>query len=102
MEKLLVLKDIYKQTAITLNFRNSNQVTKWWIDQPCPEIFITVHEGERKKNGHRFGLTYSKFDETGRLYSKYFICFSKKEAIFLAEKIKEINPNYTTQIKKIY
>lgn len=99
---LLLLKNINGQTAIALNFKNSNQVIRFWVDLPCPEDFITVYEGERKKSGHRYGLTYSKFDESGKLYTKYIICFSKKESVFLAKKIKEINPNYTTQIEKIY
>lgn len=102
MGTLLLLKNIFNQTAIVLNFRNSNQVIEWWIDIPCPEEFITVYEGERKKSGHRYELKYSKFDESGKLYTKYTICISKKEALLLAEKIKKINPNYITQIKKIY
>jgi hypothetical protein len=102
MGTLLLLKNIFKQTAIALNFRNSDQVIKWWIDIPCPEEFITVYEGKRKKSGHRYELKYSKFDESGKLYTKYIICISKKEALLLAEKIKKINPNYITQIKKIY
>lgn len=102
MEKLLLLKHTEGQTAIALYFKNEDQVRNWWTDLPCPEKFILIYEGERKKSGHRFKLTYSKFDERGQLYSKYIICFSKKEAIFLEKKIKEINPNYITNIKKIY
>lgn len=102
MRKLLLLKHTGGNTAIVLYFRNEDQVRNWWINLPCPEEFILIYEGERKKSGHRFGLTYSKFDEAGKLYSKYIICFSKKEAIFLTKKIKEINPDYITTIKKIY
>lgn len=99
---LLLLKNINGQTAIALNFKNSNQVIKWWVSVPCPEDFITFYEGKREKSGHRYELAYSKFDESGKLYTKYIICFSKKEAILLEKKIKEINPNYITDIKKIY
>lgn len=102
MGMLLLLKNTYNQTAIALNFKHSYQVIRFWEDLPCPEDFIVVYEGEREKSGHRYELAYGKFDESGDLYTKYIICFSKKEAILLEEKIKEINPNYMTYIKKIY
>ena len=102
MKKLLLLKHIGGQTAIALYFKNEDQVCNWWTNLPCPEEFILIYEGDRKRSGHRFGLTYSKFDESGKLCSKYIICFSKKEAVLLEKKIKEINPNYMTNIKKIY
>lgn len=102
MRKLLLLKHIEGRVAIVLYFKNEDQVRDWWINLPCPEEFILIYEGERKKSGHRFELTYSKFDEGGKLYTKYVICFSKKESIFLAKKIKEINPDYITKIKNIY
>lgn len=102
MRKLLLLKHSGGRTAIVLYFKNENQVRDWWTNLPCPEEFILVCEMEREKSGHRFDLTYSKLDEAGKLYTKHVICFSKRESIILEEKIKEINPNYKTNIKKIY
>lgn len=102
MRKLLLLKHIEGRVAIVLYFKNEEQVYNWWINLPCPEEFILIYEGERARSGHRYELTYSKLDESEKLYTKHVICFSKKEAIFLAKKIKEINPEYTTNIKNIY
>ena len=102
MGTLLLLKNIFKQTAIALNFKNSNQITKWWINQPCPEEFITIYEKKREKSGHRYELAYGKFDEQGKIYSKYITCYSKKEVLTLKRKINAINSNYIITIKKLY
>lgn len=83
-------------------FKNELQAIEWWVNYPCSEEWEIIHEGEREKCGHRYELTYSKFDEQGELYSKYVICFSKKEAVLLVKKIKEANSNYLTNIKKLY
>ena len=83
-------------------FKNEDKAIEWWINYPCSEEWVIVHRGVRRKSGHRYELMYSKFDERGELYSKYIICFSKKEAVILARKIKEANSNYITNIKKLY
>lgn len=83
-------------------FKNEEQAYNWWVSLPCSEEWEILYEGEREKSGHRYELKYSKFDETGKLYSKYIICFSKKEAVLLTRKIKEANSNYITNIKKMY
>lgn len=83
-------------------FKNESQAIDWWSNYPCSEEWVIIHRGEREKAGHRYELMYSKFDEQGELYSKYIICFSKKEAVLLARKIKEANSNYITNIKRLY
>lgn len=86
-------------------FKEEFQAIHWWINSPSSdewEIIISLHESERKECGHRYELMYSKFNEQGKMYSKYIICFSKKEAVLLARKIKEANSNYTTIIKRLY
>lgn len=83
-------------------FKNEDKAIEWWINLPCSEEWEIIHEDVRKTSGHRHELMYSKFDDHGKLYSKYIICFSKKEAIILAKKIKEANPNYITNIKRLY
>lgn len=83
-------------------FKNKSQVINWWSNYPCSEEWEIIHEGERRKSGHRYELMYSKFDERGELYTKYIICFCKKEAVLLTRKIKEANLNYIINIKKLY
>lgn len=83
-------------------FKNEDKAIEWWSNYPCSEEWEIIHRRERRKTGHRYELMYSKFDEQGELYSKYIICFSKKEAVLLARKIKEANSNYIINIKKLY
>lgn len=102
MKKLLLLKHTEKKIIMAMCFKNEEQAHNWWINFPASEEWEIIHEGERKKSGHRYGLTYSKFDEQGVLYSKYIICFSKEEAVILEQKIKKENPNYIINIKRLY
>lgn len=102
MKKLLLLKHIEKGIIITMYFKNEEQAYNWWVNFPASEEWEIIHEGERIKSGHRYELIYSKFDEQGELYAKYIICFSKKEAVILAKKIKKENSNYIINIKKLY
>lgn len=102
MKKLLLLKHIEKKIIIAMYFKNEEQAYNWWINFTASDEWEIIHEGERTKSGHRYELIYSKFDEQGELYSKYIICFSKKEAVLLGQKIKKENPNYITNIKKLY
>lgn len=100
MKNLLLLKHIDGRAVIV--FKNEYQVSDWWMNLPYPEEFTLIYEGKRKKSGHRYELTYSIFDTAGMLYAKHVFCFSKKESVFLEKRIKEINPNYITEIRKLY
>ena len=102
MRKLLLLKHIETKVIIAVYFKNEEQAYNWWTNFIASEEWEIIHEGERAKSGHRWELNYSKFDEQGELYTKYIICFSKKEAIILSEKIKKENPSYITEYKKLY
>ena len=102
MEMLLLLKHFEKKIVLVMYFKNEEQAFKWWECFPCSEEWKIVYRGERKKSKHRYELVYSKFDERGQLYTKYIICYSKKESVLLAKKIKEVNSNYITNITKLY
>lgn len=102
MKTLLLLKHAEKKIIMAMYFKNEKQAYNWWIDFPASEEWEIIHEGERIRKGHRWELAYTKLDEQGRLYTKYIICFSKKEAIILEQKIKKENLNYFTDYKKLY
>ena len=102
MKKLLLLKHIEKEIIMAMYFKDEEQAYNWWVNFPASEEWEIIHEGERKKSGHRYELIYSKFDEQGELYSKYIICFCKKEAVILEQKIRKEIPSYITNIKKLY
>lgn len=100
--EILLLKHIEKRIVLPMYFKNEDEARNWPADILCPEKWIIIYWGERKECGHRYELMYSKFDEQGKLYSKYIFCFSKKEAVLLARKMKEANSNYTINIKRLY
>lgn len=102
MRVLFLLKRIEGKAIIPMYFKNTDKAINWWSNFPCSEDWEIIHEGERKKSGHRYELMYGRFSEEGKLLSKYVICFSKKEAVILTRKIKEANSNYITNIKKLY
>lgn len=102
MKILLLLKHIEKKIIMSMYFKDKYEAINWWIDLPCSEEWEIIHSGKRKESGHRYELMYSKFDEQGKLYSKYVLCFSKKEAVLLAQKMKKANPNYTIKTKRLY
>ena len=102
MKKILLLKHIEKKIIMAMCFKNEEQADNWWANFPASEEWEIIHEGEREKSGHRYKLIYSKFDEQGILYSKQIICFSKKEVVILEQKIREENPDYIINIRKLY
>lgn len=102
MKTLLVLKNIEKDFVVFLYSKNKDDALNLWSYWPRYLDWEIVYLEERKKTGHRYDLEYTKFDEDGELYSEYIICFSKKEALILEDKIREVNPNYMFNIKKLY
>lgn len=102
MRILLLLKNIEGKAIMPMYFKNEDKAIKWWANFPCSEDWEIIHSGMRKKSGHRYELMYSTFSEEGKLLSKYVICFSKKETVILARKIKEANSNYIINTKKLY
>ena len=102
MKIILLLKHIEKKIIFTMHFSSEDQAAMWWSHLPCSEEWEVIYEGKRVKGGHKYELMFSKFDEEGKLYSKYIICFSKKEAVILKQKIKEANSSYIINIKKLY
>lgn len=98
----MLLKNLKKKIIIQEYFKNKNEAIQSWAHLPNSNEWEILYLEERTPKGHRYELTYSKFDELGNLYSKYIICFSKKEALYLENKIKEANRQYITHIKEIY
>lgn len=102
MNTLMVIKHIETRIVEKQYFNSEDEAINWWSSLPIADEWEIIYLKERKPSGHRYALKYTKPDERGILYSKYIICFSKKEAVILQQKIKKENPNYITNIKKIY
>lgn len=102
MNTLMVIKHIETRIVEKQYFNSEDEAINWWSSLPIADEWEIIYLKERKPSGHRYALKYTKPDEKGILYSKYIICFSKKEAVILQQKIRKENPNYITNIKKIY
>lgn len=102
MNTLMLIKHIEKKMVIAKYFNNEDEAIMWWSSLPISEECEILYLKERSQNGHRYELTYAKYNDLGMLYSKYIICFSKKEALYLKNKIEKINQHYIIQIKKLY
>ena len=102
MRTLLVFKNIEKKTIKVLYFRNAQKAYSQQDNWPCLQEWKLIYFKNRGKSGHRYELKYARANENGELNSKYIVCFTKKEALYLRSKILEAYPYYQIQIKKIY
>lgn len=102
MNTLMLIKHIEKRIVVALYFKNENEAIREWANLPLSDEWEVIYLKERKPKGHRYELTYIKTDERDFLYPKYIICFSKKEALYLKNKIEKANQHYIIQIKKLY
>lgn len=102
MKRIVILEHLEKKIILTQYFKNEEQACKWWCNLPCAYEWNIIYEKNREPTGHRYELKYAKYDEDGKLYSKRIICYSKKESLFLKEKINEVNSSYIITIKKLY
>lgn len=102
MNTLMLLKHFEKRIIVAQYFKNEDEAIHWWSRLPISDEWEIIYLKEREQNGHRYELAYAKYDELGILYSKYIICFSKKEALYLKNKIERVNQHYIIQIKKLY
>lgn len=102
MNTLMLIKHIETRTIAAQYFNSENEAVWTWSRLPMSDEWEVIYLEERKPSGHRYELIYTKEDEKGILYPKYIICLSKKEALYLKNKIERINQNYIIQIKKLY
>ena len=102
MNTLMVIKHFETRIVEKQYFNSEDEAINWWSSLPIADEWEIIYLKEREPSGHRYALKYTKPDERGILYSKYIICFSKKEALILKNKIERTNQDYITQIKKLY
>lgn len=102
MNTLMVLKHFETRMITAQYFKSEDEAIHSWLRLPLGSGWEVIYLKERKRSGHRYDLTYARFDEKGILYSKHIICFSKKESLYLKNKIERIEPNHIIQIKKLY
>lgn len=102
MNTLMLIKHIETRIIAAQYFNSENEAIWVWSRLPVSDEWEVIYLEERKPSGHRYELSYIKSDEKDTLYPKYIICFSKKEALYLKNKIERINQHYIIQIKKLY
>lgn len=101
MNTIMLIKHIELKAVAVLYFRSEERAIRTWSDL-FREEWEVIYLNERKPTGHRYQLTCTKESEPGNLYSREIICFSKKEALYLKNKLERINQHYIIQIKKLY
>lgn len=102
MNTLLLIKHVDKRILLAQYFNSENEAMQWWLRLPITRDCEVLYLKERKPSGHRYELLYAKHDVPDVVYTKNVICFSKKEALFLKNKIEETKGHYVIQIKKLY
>lgn len=102
MNTLILLKHYEKRIIVAEYFKSEDEAIYWWARLPTSDEWEIFYMKVREPTGHRYSLTYAEYDNQEVLYSKHIICFSKKEALFLKNKIERANSNYVIQIKKLY
>ena len=102
MNTLMLIKHFETRRVIAKYFKSENEAIQSWAYIPISDEWEIIYLKERKPKGHRYQLTCTKQGEENNLYSKDIICFSKKEALYLKNKIERINQHYIIQIKKLY
>ena len=102
MKRIIILEYLEKKFILACYFKSDEEICKFWSNLSCPNKWNIIYEKTRERSGHRYELKCDKYDKDGKLYSKYIICYSKKESLYLEKIINETNLNYITTIKKLY
>ena len=102
MKTLLLLLNRTTKTILHFYFKNKDEAISWWRIFKVAEEWEILYLKERGKSGHRYEIECAKFDPCGELYSKYIICYSKKETLYLKQIIEKRNSQYLFHIKKLY
>ena len=102
MKTLLLLLNQDTKTILHFYFKNEDEAINWWNNFKAAKEWEILYLKNREKNGHRYEIECAKFDQRGEIYSKYIICYSKKEALSLKQIIREKNSQYLFYIKKLY
>lgn len=98
----MLIKHIETRTVIAKYFNSEDEAIRVWRNILFTEGWEIVYLKERKPSGHRYQLTCIKRGKKDDLHSKYIICFSKKEALYLKNKIKKVSQRYIILIKNLY
>lgn len=98
----MVFKQNKYRIVLAQYFNSEDEAIQHWSRLPISDECEIIYLKERKPSGHRYELTFAKYFGLGDQYIKYIICFSKKEALYLKNKIEKIPQHYVIQIKKLY
>lgn len=102
MKTLLLLLNKNTKTILHFYFGSKDEAIDWWSKFKAAEEWEILYLEERERSSHRYEIECAKFDVCGEIYSKYIICYSKKEALHLKQIIRERNSQYLFYIKKVY
>ena len=101
MNTIMLLKHPKQKIVIALYYKSEYRAI-WSWSYLFREEWEVIYLKERKPSGHRYNLIYTKCEEQEYQHSRNIICFSKKEALYLKNKIERMNQHYIFQINKLY
>lgn len=83
--------------------KNQAEALAWWknYSKKNAEDRILLMR-DLKRTGHKYEITCRSTDSWDEEYFKYIHCHSKKEALFIIDRIKELTSKYKITLKKIY
>lgn len=103
MKVLTIFYNKYQKNIFKKYHKNENEALTWWNCSSYKDTgYCMLLTTSMKRTGHKYQIEYTSIDSLGYTYTKEISCYSKKTAIFVAEKIKELNNNYLITIKKCY
>ena len=102
MNTLMLIKHIELRIVVALYYKSEYEAIRTWRYISFKKEWELIYLEKRRPTGHRYKLIYTKCEKQGNQISRDIICFSKKEARYLKNRIERINQNYIIQIKKLY
>ena len=103
MKTLTIFYDSQLVNIFKKYHKNQAEALAWWENRSkkyTNEKLILIKD--LKRTGHKYEIACQGTDSWGMKYFKYIHCYSKKEAIFVIGRIKELTDKYIITLKKLY
>lgn len=103
MKTLTIFYDSQLINIFKKYHKNLTEALDWWKDRSkkyTNEKILLIKN--LKRTGHKYEITCQGTDSGGEKYFKCIHCYSKKEAISIIGRIKELTDKYIITTKKLY
>ena len=103
MKTLTIFYDSQLVNIFKKYHKNLAEALDWWRNNSkkyTNERILLIKN--LKRTGHKYEIACQGTDSWGEKYFKCIHCYSKKEAISIIGRIKELTDKYIITIKKLY